>query len=54
MGEGDVQIEEQEINDMTVEQTVGEIAEHACQKQTKPNPSPRIVRLTTEQQYADN
>jgi hypothetical protein len=42
IGERNVQIEEQEIDDMTVEQTVGEISHDAGQEQSQRNVTQRV------------
>jgi hypothetical protein len=40
-----MQIEEKEINNVTVQEPIGQIAEDAGQKQTESNAPPRIMRL---------
>lgn len=45
MREREVQVEEEKIDDMTVEKTIGEIAEDAGEKQPESNPAPGIARF---------
>jgi len=43
--ERNVQIEKQEIDDVTVQDAIGEIAQDAGQEQTERNPAPRVTRF---------
>ena len=45
-----MQIEEQEIDDVTVQEAIGEIAEDPGQEQTESDPSPRITRFAAQEQ----
>ena len=43
MGEGDVQIEKKKVDNMTVQQTIGEIAENAGEEQRQSDPTPACL-----------
>ena len=49
-----VQIEEQKIDDVTVQQAIGQIAEHAGEEQSERDAPPRIARLAPQQQDGDD
>ena len=45
MGKGQVQIEEQKIDDMTVQETIGEVAKDAGEKQAEGESTPWVARF---------
>ena len=52
--ERDVQIEEQKIDDMTVEETIGEVSHDAGKKQGERNVAQRVRRASPKEQGQNN
>ena len=53
IGEADVEIKEQKIDDMTVEEAVGQVAENTGEKKTKRNAPPWVARVPELTAIAD-
>ena len=51
---GQVQIEEQKVDDVTVEETIGEVAKDAGHEQAKRDASPGIARFAAQKQDGHN
>lgn len=49
-----MQIEEEKVDDMTVEQAVGKVSENAGQQQAECQPPPGISRGATKEQDGNN
>ena len=54
MREGQVQIEEQKIDDVTVQETIGEIAKDAGEKQPKGETTPWVARFLAHEQHGND
>ena len=54
MREGQVQIEEQKIDDVTVQEAIGEVAKDAGEKQPKGEPTPWVARFLAQEQDGDD
>src|ERR1041385_5701070 len=54
VGEAHVQVKKEEIDDVAVEEAVGEIAEHAGHEQTERAASPGVARFGPQKEYGDN
>ena len=53
MGEGQVQIEKQKINDVTVQETIGEISQDASEKQPKGKSTPWVARFPAHEEHGN-
>ena len=54
MREGQVQIEEQKIDDVTVQETIGEIAKDAGEEQPEGETTPRVARFLAHKQHGND
>jgi hypothetical protein len=54
MGEGNVKIEKEKVDNMTVQQPIGEIAENAGEEQSQSDATPRAMRVRAQKEKTND
>ena len=54
MCEGQVQIEEQKIDDVAMQEAIGQVAKNAGKKQPEGEPAPWVARFLAHEQHGDD
>ncbi len=53
-GRREVQIEKQKIDDMTMQEAIGQVAKNAGEKQPEGEPTPWVARFIAREQHGDD